>query len=151
MKVKRVRLQLCILGLAVVFANTCRSRVEPSDPNILVVDAIVERIGKNPGVGSGVFAVYQFAKYKVAKVCAGEYTRSEIVVDHVVMTAEELNNLRVGDRVRLSANKSKTIYLRNNEEGFRKVTHEVDEFYIGSQPTLLSSVAPCANRAPNCV
>lgn len=138
-----LRLKLCI-GLAIVFANRCGSGARPPQPNILVVDAIVERIGKNPGVGSGVMAVYQLAKYTIVKVCTGEYAQPEIVVDHLLLTAEELNDLRVGDRVRLHVRRSETIFRRNNEDGFRKATDEIGEFYISDKPSVLSSdCKPC--------
>ena len=108
------------------------------------MDAVVERIGKNPGFGSGVIAVYQLAKYRIVEVCTGEYTQPEIVVDHLLMTAKELNDLRVGDRVRLYIYRSKTILSRRNEEGFRKATDEVSEFYVGDKPMPLSAnCKPC--------
>lgn len=139
-----MRLKLCILGLAIVFANTCASGARPPESNILVVDAIVERIGQNPGVGSGVMAVYQLAKYTIVKVCAGEYAKPQIVVDHLLLTAEELNDLRVGDRVRLNMRRSKTIFTRNNEDGFREATDEIGEFYISDKPVRLPpNSTPC--------
>ena len=139
-----MRLKLCILGLAVVFADTCRSQTTPPPSENLMLDAIVERIGRNPGIGSGRLAVYQFAKYRIVEICAGEYGRPEIVVDHLILTTEELKELKVGDRVRLPVRRSKTILTRNNEEGFREATDEVSEFYIGERPMLLpANCKPC--------
>ena len=110
----------------------------------LVLDAVVTQIGKNPGVGSGVFAVYQLAKYKIVKVCEGDYTQPEIVVDQLLLTAHELDDLRVGERVRLSVQRSKTVLMRYNQQGIREPGDEIREFYLGEPPQLLpASCSPC--------
>lgn len=82
--------------------------------------------------------MYQLAKYKVISVCQGEYDQQEIIVDHLILSGDELDNFRPGDRVRLVIKKSDTIFNRFNEEGFRNASDKVETFYIGRTPRLLS-------------
>jgi hypothetical protein len=137
---------IAIICLAVVFIHTCQSkaRVAPSETQNLVIEAVVEKIGAAPGVGSGNRAVYQFAKYKVTQVCEGKYNQQDIVVDHLILYGDELDAFRHGDKVRLVIYKSNTIFTRNNEDGFRNAHDKVEVFYIGEKPKLLSSdCVPC--------
>lgn len=137
---------LAIIGLTIVLIHTCQStaRVPQSQSQSLVLEGIVEKIGNAPGVGSGFHAVYQFAKYRVTLVCEGEYDQQQIVVDHLMLYGNELDAFRPGDKVRLVIEKSKTIFTRNNEDGFRNTHDKVEVFYIGDKPKLLSpDCAPC--------
>ena len=132
--------------LAVVFIHACQSkaRVAPSETHNLVMEAFVERIGAAPRVGSGGRAVYQLAKYNVTQVCEGEYHQQDIVVDHLMLYGDELDGFRPGDKVRLVAKKSNTIFTRNNEDGFREAHDKVEVYYIGEKPKHLSpGCAPC--------
>jgi len=103
----------------------------------------VEKIGRDPGAPSGVLAVYQLAQYRVDQVCEGEYVRKEIVVDHLIGTGDELNNIRVGDRVCVSVKISKSILVRNDEEGFRSAAESIEEFYIGGRPVKVAPETGC--------
>jgi hypothetical protein len=137
---------IAIICLALVFIHACQSKAReaPSETRNLVIDAFVEKIGVAPGVGSGFLAVYQFAKYNVTQVCEGEYDQQDIVVDHLMLYGNELDVFRPGDRVRLVVHKSKTIFTRNNEDGFRNAHDKVEVFYIGEKPKLLSpNCTPC--------
>jgi hypothetical protein len=137
---------IAIICLALVFVHAClsKARVAVSETHNLVIEAVVEKIGAAPGVGSGVRAVYQFAKYKVIQVCEGEYNQQDIVVDHIMLHGDELDGFRPGDRVRLVVQKSKTIFTRNNEDGFRNARDKVEVFYIGEKPKLVApDCAPC--------
>ena len=137
---------IAIICFTLVFIHACQSkaRVAPSDTQNLVIEAFVEKIGAAPGVGSGVRAVYQFAKYNVTQVCAGEYHQQQIVVDHIMLYGDELDAFRPGDKVRLVIKKSNTIFTRNSEDGFRNARDKVEVFYIGEKPKLLSSdCVPC--------
>lgn len=137
-------------GIIVLLALTtlllvCQSRAQISHPQSqsqrLVFEASVEKIGRSPGVGSGDVAVYQLAKYKIISICEGEYDQQEIVVDHVMLYGHELDDVRVGDRVRVVTRKSNTIFTRKNEEGFRNAGDKIEVFYTGEKPQLVS---------PNC-
>lgn len=137
---------IAIIGLTIVLIHACQSkaRVPQSQSQNLVLEGIVEKIGNAPGVGSGFHAVYQFAKYRVTLVCEGEYDQQQIVVDHLMLYGNELDAFRPGDKVRLVIEKSKTIFTRNNEDGFRNTHDKVEVFYIGEKPQLLSpDCAPC--------
>jgi hypothetical protein len=111
----------------------CGSKQRPPQSE-LVLAATVERVGQNPGVSSGVLKIYQLAKYRVVGVCRGTYNEKEIVVDHLLVTGDELRSLHVGDKVYLTLQPSKTIEMRVNEEGLRSTSENVGTFYIGHQP-----------------
>jgi hypothetical protein len=137
---------IATICLAVVFIHACQSkaRVAASETHNLVIDAFVEKIGAAPGVGSGVRAVYQLAKYNITQVCEGEYHQQDIVVDHLMLYGDELDGFRPGDKVRLVAKKSNTIFTRNNEDGFRDAHDKVEVYYIGEKPKhLFPGGAPC--------
>ena len=79
--------------------------------------------------------IYQLAKYRVIQVCAGTYSQKEIVVDHLLVSGDELKSLRIGDKVYLTLQPSKTIEMRFDEEGFRNSSENVGTFYIGHKPS----------------
>jgi hypothetical protein len=93
--------------------------------------AVVEKLGKDPETSSGYYAIYQLAKYRVIAICKGDYDKKEIVVDHLLVSGDELKPFHVGDKVYLTLQPSKTIQLRFNEEGFRSPSETVETFYIG--------------------
>lgn len=137
---------IALIGLTIVLTYACQSkaRVPQSQSQTLVLEGIVEKIGDAPGVGSGLRAIYQFAKYRVTSICEGEYDQQEIIVDHLILEGNELDSFRPGDKVRLVIKKSNTIFTRNNEDGFRNASDKVEVFYTGEKPKLLSSdCAPC--------
>jgi hypothetical protein len=139
---------IAIIGLTLLSIQACQSKAQvkqsQSQSQILVLDATVEKIGRAPGVGSGIHAVYQLAKYGVTSVCEGQYDQQQIVVDHLMLYGNELDTFRPGDKVRLIIKKSDTIFSRYDEEGFRGAHDKVDVFYVGEKPKLLSlDCAPC--------
>jgi hypothetical protein len=127
--------------LAAAISHSC-DREQPATQSELVIAAVVEKIGKDPGVSSGYYLIYQLAKYRVVEVCAGNYSQKEIVVDHLLVSGDELKALRVGDKVYLTLQPSKTIKMRFNEEGFRDSSQNVGTFYIGHKPDV-TKPAPC--------
>ena len=143
-----MKVSIAVIGLTILLIHACQSkaRAPQSQSQNMVLEGIVEKIGNAPGVGSGFHAVYQFAKYRVTLVCEGEYDQQHIVVDHLMLYGNELDAIRPGDRVRIVIEKSKTIFNRNNEEGFRNSDDKVEVFYIGEKPKLLSpDCAPCGS------
>jgi hypothetical protein len=141
-----VKESIAIIGLTIIMVHACHSnaRVPENQSQNLVLEAVVEKVGEAPGVGSGFHAVYQLAKYKLTSVCEGEYEREEIIVDHLMLYGDELDKFRPGDKVRLVIKPSNTIFNRNNEEGFRRPHDKVEVFFIGEKPKLLSpTCAPC--------
>jgi len=109
-----------------------------------LIAAVVEKIGKSPGVSSGGYTFYQLVKYRVVEVCAGTYNQKEIVVDHLLVSGDEVKSLRVGDEVYLSLDVSKTIEMRFDEEGLRSPSENVETFYIGHTPDTVKPTA-CKN------
>lgn len=120
---------VCVATLSI----KCDSKQEPAQ-SPLVIAAIVERIGKHPGTASGRYELYQLAKYRVVTVCSGTYQQNEIVVDHLLVSGDELMSLHIGDKVYLRLSTSKTIPMRSNDEGFRTASQPVETFYIGHKP-----------------
>ena len=114
-----------------------KARVPETQSQKLVLDGVVEKMGKSPGVAGGLHAVYQLAKYRVETVCEGEYDQQEIVVDHLLLSGNEPDSSRPGDRVRLLIKKSNTIFTRYDEDGLRKPDDKVGVFDIGENPKLL--------------
>src|SRR5690348_2598276 len=111
------------------FSTTCAPKPQTTQSQ-LVIAAIVEGIGKHPGVTSGYYKIYQLAKYKVVAVCEGTFEQKEIVVDHLLVSGDELASLHVNDKVYLTLSLAKTISLRSNQEGFRTASQTVETFYI---------------------
>ena len=138
-----------IIGLTVLLLHACHPGVRAlhSQGDNIIIEGIVEKIGDAPGVGSGDHAVYQFAKYRVTSVCEGEYNQKEIVIDHLILEGTELERLHVGDGVRLTIKKSKTIFNRRNEDGFRNPDDKIEIFYTAGKPAL---VPPNCGRCEPC-
>jgi hypothetical protein len=96
----------------------------------IVFEGTVERLGPDPGIVSGIFAAYKLARYRVDKVCEGKYDASEIVVDHLVFTGKEFDDIAVNDRVCVAVKISKEMAERYNAEGLRSPSDDIKTFYI---------------------
>jgi len=79
---------------------------------------------------SGRLAVYRLAKYRVERVCAGDYNAKEIVVDHLILSGKELEDISVGDQVCLTLKISDKIAAKYDAEGIRNSTDTVKTFYV---------------------
>lgn len=77
--------------------------------NVIIIEGTVLEISPvfGKGLPSGVVPHYRLVKYRVNRVCKGKYTESELIIDHVLMTGEELKDRKVGDRVYALAWKTK--------------------------------------------
>ena len=104
---------------------------------------VVEKIGRNPGGPSGLHAAYQLVRYRIEEICEGNYVQNEIVVDHLIGDGNELKDINVGEHVCLTVDVSKTIFVRNNEEGFRNPEDNVEFFFIGGRPTKVTKAISC--------
>ena len=80
---------------------------------------------------TGVLTHYRLAKYRVERVCRGNYAGKEIIVDHFSLTGRELESVKVGDRVFVAVDKNKEIQLREDVAGLRESTDVVETYYIG--------------------
>lgn len=108
----------------------------------LILEATVVQIGSPPMRDAGDVDVYQLVKYKVRRLCKGEYGSKEIVVDHLLTRHDQLKDLKVGKQVCLSVLRSKTIGLRYNAEGIRSPSEVPEAFFI-AQDLKLSGKCPC--------
>jgi hypothetical protein len=103
----------------------------------LVFEGTVECLGPDPGIGSGILAVYRLVKYRVERVVVGEYAGREIVVDHPIFSGDELKGFSVTDRVCVTVEISPKILQRWDAEGIRNPGEEVKTFYIAAYVTKL--------------
>lgn len=118
--------------------------VKEGGPELIVFQGRLIKVDRSLREKSGQNLVYRLAKYKVEQVCEGEYTDSEIVVDHMVLTGRELKGLKVGDRVCVTVEKKKNITVRFNAPGIREPSDIVDMFYRAQNLTR----APCKCAPP---
>jgi hypothetical protein len=139
----KLYLQIAIassLLLTSVVNYKCDSKEEKSESGLLLA-GVVDKIGKHPGATSGGYKIYQLVRYRVAEVCTGTYNQKEIVVDHLLVSGEEVKSLRVGEKVYLTLTASKTIETRFDEEGLRSASDNVETFYIGHTPDTIRPAA----------
>jgi hypothetical protein len=108
------------------------STVNTADETSLIFEGTVLKIGP-PVPGSGGFAFYRLAKYRVERVHYGHYEGNEIVVDHLSLTTHELDGLNEGNRVCVQATRSKKISLRTDVSGIREQSKKVETFYIAGE------------------
>ncbi len=106
--------------------------------NTIVFEGTVEKLGPDPGFDSGLIAVYRLAKYRVDKVCEGEYQGNEIVVDQLILTRKEFEGINVNDRVCVTVTISNKILSRWNAEGIRSDSEDVKTFYEAKYQTKLT-------------
>jgi hypothetical protein len=98
----------------------------------LVFKGTVVQIGTYPGFLTGSIVSYQLVKYKIIQVCSGNYSKSEIVVDHLILSGKELTCLKVGDEVYVEI-KSNKVFRRYNSNGIRNQSEKIDKFYVAGQ------------------
>ena len=99
----------------------------------IVFEGTLEKLGPDRGTVSGISAAYRLAKYRVDKVCEGEYDGREIVVDHLVFDLKEFEGIHVNDRVCVSVKISKQIADRDYADGIRGRSDDVQIFYIAHE------------------
>ena len=124
----------CCLFLMMELSSKCNHPKKAIAQSPLVIAAVLEGLGQHPGATSGSRQIFQLAKYRVVAVCSGTLDQKEIVVDHLLVSGDELQSLRVGDKVYLSLGRSNTISWRFDEDGFRSPSEKVDTFFIGHKP-----------------
>jgi len=73
----------------------------------LIVIAKVTKIGEHPIGISGRSAEYWLAEYSIVDVLKGSFKKKEIMVAHLVLHGDELDDLQVGDEVLLCLEKVK--------------------------------------------
>ena len=103
----------------------------------IVFNGTVLKMAPNPQPQTGsVLVVYQLAKYHVNRVCKGGYAEEEMVVDHLILDSKELEEVKVGDTVCITVERSDRIYTRWSYPGIREESDTVETYYVGGKVTL---------------
>lgn len=89
---------------------------------------------------SGRASSYQLVKYRIERICKGNYKHQEIVVDHLILSGKELDGIKVGDKLFVTVRKAKKINPRYNVPGLREPSESISNFYIGGT---VSKNDPC--------
>jgi hypothetical protein len=86
-------------------------------------------------LSSGYFVFFRLAKYRIEKVCRGKYDKKEIIVDHLSLyTGEELEGIKVGDRVYFAVEPAKKESLgKTLVGGIRESYDSLDAIYVGGE------------------
>lgn len=124
-----MRLQYFFSTLLLVSGMSYAPAVKEDGPELIVFQGRVIKVDRSPRENSGQNLVYRLAKYKIERVYAGEYTGSEIVVDHLMITGDELNGLKVGNVVCVTVEKRKELSTKWNARGIREPSEVVNMFY----------------------
>jgi hypothetical protein len=138
---KYMKTMLC--AAALIFASNIEGKSSINES--LAFEGVVLQIGPFPGYLSGFLPAYQLVKYRIERIISGRYEGKEIVVDHLMITGKELEGIKVGDRVCVTALPSEKIELRVNAKGIRNASQAVNLFYIGDE-VRLSKGKSCANK-----
>jgi hypothetical protein len=138
-----IKLLLCVTTLLTSCAAVTPARKDESRTILFV--GKVERLAPQMDVSSGQLAVYRLAKYHIEHLCEGKYEGTEIVVDHLIITGEELKDIKVGDLVCVAAEKSDKIFARFNAEGIRDPSEAVKTFFVGGKAKLFDEVTGCTH------
>ena len=111
-----------------------QTSAQESEGKYVVFEGTVVKIGPRMPA-SGYFLFFRLAKYQVEKVCRGKYDKKEIIVDHLSLyTGEELEGIKVGDRVYLAVEPTKKESLgKTLVEGIRESYDNVDAIYVGGE------------------
>jgi hypothetical protein len=131
-----------LLFLLTVGCQTARTESQ----SILIFEGTVERLAPDSGILSGTLAVFRLARYRVERICNGNYKAKEIVVDHLILSGKELEGINVGDRVCVSVKSSKTIGTRYNADGIRNPSDVVATFFVAEQIKRLSNDDRCCSK-----
>lgn len=87
-------------------------------------------VGPPPPFASGYFSTFRLAKYRVLQVCKGNYSGSEIVVDHPAITLKEFDGVDVGDKLWITVSREKKIASQHSAVGIRESSERPREFFI---------------------
>jgi hypothetical protein len=129
------KLLLAALACAALYAPSGGAdRPGGKDDNAVIIEGVI--LDMSPvfgrGLPSGVLPHYRLVKYRVERVCKGKYKGREVVIDHTLITGEELKDRKVGDRVYALVWRTKkkpgTIYTH---PGIRDTTEGLKYQYVG--------------------
>ncbi len=120
---------VCLLFQQVIYGQQLPNL---TNKEILIFEGEVEKIGTSPDSVSGGIEVYQLAKYKINRVVRGNYSEKSVIVDHLLLTGNELNRIKVGQKVCISVRKETKIGDIWSDEILRRFSDEISIFYVGN-------------------
>ena len=115
----------------VLLASCHRVETEAAPTDNLVFEGTVEKLAPDLGILSGGIAVYRLARYRIETICQGKYDGKEIVVDHLVLTGKEFEDVKIGDRVCVKVKIIDKVPARYDADGIRSPSDVVKTFYVG--------------------
>jgi hypothetical protein len=124
---------LLLLGLPVTCRQVTSTPSESKATDTIVFEGTLEKLGPDPGIVSGILAVYRLAKYRVKRVCEGKYDAKEIVVDHLIFTSKEFEGININDRVCVRVRILDKVLVRYDAEGIRSPSDDVKTFYVAHE------------------
>lgn len=131
------------LTLVLLMAACHGTGAKNEPPGTLTFEGTVEALAPDLGILSGRILVYRLAKYRVNKVCSGQYSGNEIVADHLILSGREFEGINVGDRVRVTVTVSDKIGTRFDSKGIRDQHDVVTVFFLGEEIRRLDKEPPC--------
>ncbi len=136
---------ICVLSVLALLLPAGTFGQAPSkeltrDP--VVFEGTVLKVGTWPNGASGGIEVYQLAKYQINRLVRGQFSGSNILVDHLLLTGNELKKLKRGQRVCVTFFATEDIGHRYDDEILRKSSDEPKFFYIGTVHTRIVQ-SPC--------
>ena len=138
-----VLLVLLLITVACHQENKAQRATESQRPSdVIVFEGTLETLGPDPGFVSGVLASYRLAKYRVEKICEGQYDGTEIIVDHRIFTLKEFEGINVNDRLCITVKKSTDTSEQFYDNVLRSPTDDIKTRYI-AQKEITRWNGPC--------
>lgn len=143
-KMRPIIVLLWVFLLAIAGANAQAPSPHSNDERIIFEGKVLE-VGPSPNSSSGGVEVYQLAKYRIDRLILGEFDRPDVLIDHLLLSGDELKKIKKGQRVCVTFLASADIGHRYDDEVLRKSSDNPKFFYIGSVHTRFSQ-SPCRKR-----
>jgi hypothetical protein len=137
-----VKITALLLSLIVSFIGYQQNPLNPKPDKescSLTFEGQVLEIGPAPTHGTGIVRAFQLVKYRVLHSCQGLHVRrrcqehfenKEIIVDHMLLSGDELKDLKIGDKVCVGVSKGKSKDSHFSDGVLRKESDEVETFYL---------------------
>jgi hypothetical protein len=122
-----------------------RAPHESLSGSILTFEGVIEKLAPDQGILSGRVAVFRLVRYRVEKICKGNYAGKLIVVDHLILSGKEFEGINLGNRVCVSVRSSDKMPTRYDAEGIRNPSDVVPMFFVAEEIKPLSDGAHCCD------
>ena len=128
--------KLLLLALIAIMIISASAMGQKENQCALVVIAEVKNIEQHPiGAVSGRSASYRMANYSVIELIKGQPKKKEINVSHLILTGNELDELRIGDKALLCLGESWHVYHENGRTisyGMKEADYEGELLLVDS-------------------